>query len=500
VKKERLSELFSPEGIVLGEAVGLGKSGTVYKITYSGCPEEKQVLKVIDVAESVREFVDAGYSEERVRSRLRNLYERELGLNERITATRSEYLVRILDLYSMEGGQIYAIRMPRYETLRSLRGVKALEENVVIRLGLHLREALRVLHHNAEGEYYRDEKDRFGVMLHMDIKPDNIFYQGDTTLPAFMLGDFGTLVDKENGVVIGGTPNYLPPEAKQGPLTEAADLYALGITLYYCLCEGEDPDGSVEAFAESRNRGEQGAKPADCSRELWTVIEKATCAAPQERYQTAQEMWDALQAVAQTQKQQLQNAVTGMKIAAAAYGAWKIVKAVQRRGTQVDRLEIDGENVYFDGALKHGKPHGKGVYAYLCGEERRTISGDFRWVEREKSGRRKERIEYTGMKSDGKYCGWGILKGDGWTYVGTLEDGEFRMGTIQWTSGEMYTGSWMVHQGKLVFHGAGTYTYADGSWYEGGFAFGLCHGFGILHDADGTVHEGRWKDGIKEEA
>jgi len=80
---------------------------------------------------------------------------------------------------------------------------------------------------------------RLGI-IHRDIKPSNIFL----TDSGVRLGDFGIArgtgrgedetLTRDPGLL--GTPAYMAPEqAGDGPVTAAADLYAVGLVLYECL-------------------------------------------------------------------------------------------------------------------------------------------------------------------------------------------------------------------------------------------------------------------------
>ena len=497
MERGKLNEIFSPFGIELEEEIGHGGSARVYRIS---CPDEsleEQVLKVVDIGKLAEEFVEAGYPEALARNRLLALYDRELELNKGLTATRSEYLVRILQPYRIGSAEdavcLCAIRMPCYGTLRSLRNAGPLEEKTVIALGSHICEALRVLHHDTKGEYYPDELSRIGIMLHTDIKPDNIFYRTQAETPTFMLGDFGTLVDKEKGHILSKTPGYFPPETGREALSETADIFSLGVSLYYCICSGDAPDAAVEEFSKARYRGESVARPSGCSVQLWQVIERATSPAPESRYQTAAQMHEALLDVAQRQKSQLQQANTVMAIVMAAGLVCNFVGKVLDKNTKVGRLEIEGSDVFYDGPLKNDLPCGKGVYSYRYGEETRTLSGNFKWVTGEKIKWGKDKVRYTGMKL-GSYCsGWGILSFPDRSFTGTIEQGKLQTGSMKWVSGEVYEGTWISRDGSSVADGEGVHTLPDGSRYKGGISNGMYEGYGIMEYANGSVYEGMWQ-------
>ena len=76
-------------------------------------------------------------------------------------------------------------------------------------------------------------------IIHRDIKPENILV--DKNLNAYLV-DFGFARASNNEValssVASGTPGFIPPEEYFGrDLTEASDLYSLGVTLI-CLLSG----------------------------------------------------------------------------------------------------------------------------------------------------------------------------------------------------------------------------------------------------------------------
>ncbi|EYC03379.1 hypothetical protein Y032_0094g2726 [Ancylostoma ceylanicum] len=69
-------------------------------------------------------------------------------------------------------------------------------------------------------------------MLHLDVKPSNIFISVDNTM--CKLGDFGLAVNlnmTSADSAEDGDRNYMAPELLNEPPTSAADMYSLGITM-----------------------------------------------------------------------------------------------------------------------------------------------------------------------------------------------------------------------------------------------------------------------------
>ena len=98
--------------------------------------------------------------------------------------------------------------------------------------------------------------------LHRDIKPSNVLVTQDGRV---VILDFGLVTDLAPSTahgavwVAGGTPAYMPPEA--GPTitpTEAADWYAVGVTLFEALTGGL-PFGGASVFVATGTR----ASPPD---------------------------------------------------------------------------------------------------------------------------------------------------------------------------------------------------------------------------------------------
>ena len=149
-----------------------------------------------------------------------------------------------------------------------------------VRLGRDLAAALAAAH-------------RRGV-LHRDVKPQNVLLDPDGR---FRLTDFGSArLDGQLGVTatgtLAGTPDYVAPEVAAGRRGDArADLYALGLTLYFALA-GELPDRSRPAAGVSGYRPGEGVPGVPGW--LDDLVARATAPAPEDRFPTAVALEEAL--------------------------------------------------------------------------------------------------------------------------------------------------------------------------------------------------------------
>jgi serine/threonine-protein kinase len=139
-------------------------------------------------------------------------------------------------------------------------------------------------------------------LIHRDIKPSNILLAGDGK--AF-LTDFGIarIMSSTQFTATGtlvGTPAYMSPEQCRGEtLTHRTDIYSLGIILFEMLTgripfDSETPlsllqkhiTDPIPALSEWRS---------DLSTEFEDVVRKALAKEPEERFQNANELNNALQ-------------------------------------------------------------------------------------------------------------------------------------------------------------------------------------------------------------
>ena len=135
-------------------------------------------------------------------------------------------------------------------------------------------------------------------IVHRDIKPHNMRVRPDGTLVLIDLG----IAKRGSGKATGslkqktGTPPFAPFEQYRGGVTFAADVYALGISMYVMLTAQLPPEAGERMGHPEPIRpmvSPSQINPA-ISRQLEQIIMKATELSSTNRYQTGSEMLDAL--------------------------------------------------------------------------------------------------------------------------------------------------------------------------------------------------------------
>jgi tetratricopeptide (TPR) repeat protein/tRNA A-37 threonylcarbamoyl transferase component Bud32 len=138
--------------------------------------------------------------------------------------------------------------------------------------------------------------------IHRDIKPANVMFEGDR----LMLTDFGlaTIAGGTRFTVTGtilGTPAYMSPEQGRGEQGDVmSDVYAVGI-MFYEVVTGQVPyDADTPLAIVYKHLNEPLPIPSRLnpaiSPALERVILKALAKAPEDRFQSAGALADALEA------------------------------------------------------------------------------------------------------------------------------------------------------------------------------------------------------------
>jgi serine/threonine-protein kinase len=203
----------------------------------------------------------------------------------------------ILPLYDSgnAGGFLYYV-MPYVEG-ETLSGLMEREKQ------LSFEEAIRITREVAEALAYAHS---FGL-VHRDIKPDNVLLSGGHAVVA----DFGIAraVSEAGGEKLTqtgmavGTPAYMSPEqaAGESEVSARSDIYSLGCVLYQMVVGQVPFTGSTPMAVMARHTMDAVPAPhiqrPTIPDDLEDIIYCAMAKAPADRYRTAQEMVEALNAV-----------------------------------------------------------------------------------------------------------------------------------------------------------------------------------------------------------
>lgn len=144
-------------------------------------------------------------------------------------------------------------------------------------------------------------------IVHRDLKPENIFLVRNPHQPMRVkVLDFGiaklrsqdddAINQTQTGVVLG-TPTYMSPEQAQGNTLEAdhrTDIYSLGVMLFQMLSGAPPFGGKTFASLIFKHISEAPPNLGDTRNDIapaWSrIVAKALAKAPDDRYQSVQEL------------------------------------------------------------------------------------------------------------------------------------------------------------------------------------------------------------------
>ncbi len=281
--------------------IGRGSYGAVYEIERETFGyHEQAAIKHISIPQSsseIDELISEGYDEESItrtfEERVRDVlaeYALMRKLNGSANAVNCDDY-RCVQHDNDAGWDIY-IKMELLKPLSSVLSDHIEEEQVVI-IGTDLCKALVLC-----GRHH---------IVHRDIKPSNIFVSenGD-----YKLGDFGIAktVEKTSGGTRIGTYEYMAPEVYMDqPYGSGADIYSLGMVLYWLLNKRRTPflplppklptAKDKEIARRKRLSGENLPLPATGGQEIQQIVFKACAYKPEDRYQSAEEMLNELETI-----------------------------------------------------------------------------------------------------------------------------------------------------------------------------------------------------------
>ena len=288
--------------------IGRGSFGGVYEIERDVFGhKEKAALKVITIPQSesdIDDLLSDGYDEESITTRFEG------------------YLHDIVREYSMMADMKGCVNIVYCDDVKYIQHDNGIGWDIFIKMELLTpltkalgktvsdEQAIKIATDICSALAFCEKKN----LLHRDIKPQNIFVSPDGT---YKLGDFGIAktAERTTSGTKTGTYKYMAPEVYNNqPYGSKADIYSLGLVLYWLLNERRTPflplppqlpSASDEDRARTRRfSGETIPTPAHGSTELKRIVLKACAYDPKDRYQTADEMLHDLNTLGSVEKPQ----------------------------------------------------------------------------------------------------------------------------------------------------------------------------------------------------
>jgi len=211
-------------------------------------------------------------------------------------------IVHIYDLGKIGRDYYIAMEYVDGKDLRSLLNA-ARRKGMPVPLGLGLLIAARVASALDYAHRKRDFEDRELGLVHRDVSPQNVLLtsEGDVKLCDFGIAKAVSKVGQTQIGALKGKLQYMSPEQAWGrPVDARSDLFSLGAVLFEMvtgerLFTGESEISVLESVRQGRTRTPRQVDPA-IPREVDEIVARALAVDPKDRFQSAGEMKQRLEA------------------------------------------------------------------------------------------------------------------------------------------------------------------------------------------------------------
>ncbi len=212
-------------------------------------------------------------------------------------------IVQVFDIDEHQGGYFFAMEYVHGEDLRRvLAKVVATESQVPVEQIVAIGAAAAAGLHHAHEHHGPDRKPL--DLVHRDVSPSNILigYDGSVKLVDFGLAKPALSSQNTRAGALGKAP-YMSPELCLGKrLDRRSDLFALGTVLYELatarrLFKGANDYHTMAMIVEAEVPRPSTLRP-ELPRALDEIIQRCLAKAPEDRYQTAYDLRNALEAFA----------------------------------------------------------------------------------------------------------------------------------------------------------------------------------------------------------
>ena len=238
----------------------------------------------LDIPVALKEMIPQPNLDQDLLQKLRAQFHREAAL---VATFDHPNLVNVSDFFQEEQKAYLVMSFVEGEDLQAhINRMGVLPEEQVLNWADQLLDALAYIHNQG--------------VIHRDIKPQNVILHPDGKV---ILVDFGLVKlwnpkDPRTQTVIRsmGTPGYAPLEqydSSRGHTDPRSDLYSLAATLYYAFT-GQAPPSATERVVNPESLRPVRERNPHVSPHVHAALLRALALQPQDRFQSASAMRDAL--------------------------------------------------------------------------------------------------------------------------------------------------------------------------------------------------------------
>jgi TonB family protein len=212
-------------------------------------------------------------------------------------------IVHIYDLGKIGSDYYIAMEYVEGKDLRSLLNA-ARQHDLPLPLGLALLIAVRLANALGYAHRKRDFDGKEMALVHRDVSPQNVLisYDGDVKLCDFGIAKAVSKVGQTQMGALKGKLQYMSPEQARGTQVDArSDIFSLGAVLFEMLTgqrlfDGDSEMSVLEAVRQVKVRPPSQVVPT-IPRDIDDIVMHALAGRPEDRFQSAGELEQRLEAV-----------------------------------------------------------------------------------------------------------------------------------------------------------------------------------------------------------
>jgi tRNA A-37 threonylcarbamoyl transferase component Bud32 len=248
---------------VITDCIGGGGQGTVYSAEMHELDGTHNIV--------LKEYVLPDFDHTSEHKAACEQFEKEIRL---LGLADHEGVIKLIDAFVEDHRAYLVLHHVNGHSLRKrVEESGALDSATVIELAMQMCDILKHLHSMRPG------------IMHLDFSPENLLLTSDNKI---ILIDFNISVE-ENSMrtrTVMGKQRYMAPEQYRGTPSFRSDIYSLGATLYYLLTAREPEPITV---------ARPGKVSPDIDVELESIVSKCTELEETDRYQSIEDVLNALQ-------------------------------------------------------------------------------------------------------------------------------------------------------------------------------------------------------------